>query len=186
MRYLTAACPPFAGVILVESGSRAVLDAAVPRLRGVLGTGIAFHLVTCRPGAPLSLGPNPSVWRTQDHAAPDERARMVRELTATGATVLAMICSGEPIMTRWKWWLAWQLPAKVLIVNENADCFWLDSTNLAMLQRLAFVRLGFAAGFPAKTAARLAMAPLVFVFLLIYAAAVHLRRALRLALAPRL
>lgn len=182
MRYLTAACPDFSRVLLVESGSRSVLEAAIPRLRGVLGPHVGFDLVTCRPGAPAALDDSTRVWRTQDHTDAEARAQLLREAKNAGSTVLAIICSGEPIMTRWKWWLAWRLPAKVLIVNENADCFWLDTGNLRSLRQLASVRLGLSGSFPGKIAARAAMLPFVVIYLLLYAAAVHVRRAFRLTL----
>jgi hypothetical protein len=186
MRYLTAACPDFSRVLLVESGSRSVLEAAIPRLRGVLGAHVGFDLVTCRPGAPTAFDDAATVWRTQDYTDAEARARLLREAKAAGYTVLAIVCSGEPIMTRWKWWLAWHLPAKVLIVNENADCFWLDTGNLGPLRELASVRLGLAGSFPGKVAAQAAMLPFVLIYLLLYAAAVHVRRGFRSTLTSRL
>jgi len=32
-------------------------------------------------------------------------------------------------MTKWKWWLAAHLRAKVCILNENGDYFYLDYSN---------------------------------------------------------
>ncbi len=180
MRYLTRACPDFGRVILVESGPRSVLNIAVPRLRGVFGSDVTFDLVTCFPGIPATLAPDTAVWRTQDHATPDARRRLVNALTATGATVVALICSGDPIMTRWKWWLAWQLPAKVLLINENGDCFWLDTGNLQSIRRFASVRLGLSGEVASRTLGRLLLFPFVLVYLLLYASVVHARRALRL------
>ena len=34
-------------------------------------------------------------------------------------------------MTKWKWALAFRLPVKVLVVNENGDFFWFDREQLA-------------------------------------------------------
>ena len=48
---------------------------------------------------------------------------------------LGILCSGEPIMTKWKWWLAAKVPAKIFIINENADYFWLDRARLRQLGR---------------------------------------------------
>ena len=186
MRYLTAACPPFSRVLLVESGSRRVLESAIPRVRAVLGPNIGFDLVTCIPGLPSALDPSTTtVWRTQDHSTSEARARILTEMTAAPATVVAIVCSGEPIMTRWKWWLAAWLPSKVLIVNENGDFFWLDSSNLRNLRRLAAVRFGLSGAFPGKAVARAAQFPLVVAYLLLYAAVVHSRQALRRILNAR-
>src|SRR5579859_5117728 len=114
MRYLTASYPGEPRVLLVESGSRSVMEAAIPRLRQVFGERAVFRLITCFSGSPAALDPSEPIARTQDHAAPADRTRLVRELRASGVNVIAIVCSGETIMQRWKWWLAWKLPAKVL------------------------------------------------------------------------
>ncbi len=182
MRYLTARCPDIRHVVLVESGSRTVLEAAIPKLRGSFGPGVGLDLVTCYPGGPAGLAPASRIWRTQDYAAGARRGEILRELKATGATVLAIVCSGDPIMTRWKWWLAWKLPMKVLLINENGDSFWLDRVHLRTLRHMVLLRLGLSGTLAGRTVARVAALPFVFVYLLLYATVVHARRALRLRL----
>ena len=36
-------------------------------------------------------------------------------------------------MTKWKWLIALRIPAKVFIVNENGDYFWLHRDNAALI-----------------------------------------------------
>jgi hypothetical protein len=182
MRYLTPTYPAFHRVLLVESGPRAVLEAAIPQLANVFTPQTAFDLVTCYTGNPSTLGPTATVWRTADHRSSAQRARLLEEIKASGATAVAIICSGHPIMTRWKWWLAWQLPVKVLIINENADCFWLDTAHLSNARRMALVRLGLSGEIAGRTLLRLALFPLGLAYLLTYASVVHTQRWFRLAL----
>jgi hypothetical protein len=181
MRYLTPEYPEFHRVILVESGPRSVLESAIPRLANVFTPQTAFDVVTCYAGKPSTLEPTAGIWRTADYRSRAERARLLQEIKATGATALAIICSGHPIMTRWKWWLVWQLPVKVLIINENADCFWLDTAHLSNARRMALVRLGLSGEIASSTLLRLAVFPFGMIYLLLYASVVHTQRWFRLA-----
>jgi len=181
MRYLGPIYPEFHRVILVESGPREVLETAIPRLRSVFGPATAFDLVTCYPGHPSTLADGSNIWRTAGYQSSETRVRLLRELNASGATVLAIVCSGRPIMTRWKWWLVWRLPMKVLIINENADCYWLDTAHLAPARRMALVRAGLSGDIAARTLLRLALFPLGLVYLILYASTVHVQRSLRLS-----
>ncbi len=167
MRHFSRACPEIKTVLLVESGSRPVLEAAIPRLRGVFGPGVSFGLITCFPGAPAALVPGAAVWRTQAHGAPDARAGLLRELRARESPALAIVCSGEPLMTRWKWWLAWKLPFKVLIINENADCFWLDTGSIATLRQMTSVRMGLSGDAAGRALLQIGMLPFVVGYLLL-------------------
>jgi hypothetical protein len=182
MRYLTPTYPAeFRRVILVESGPRAVLEAAIPRLTNVFSPQTSFHLVTCYSGNPSTLEPAATIWRTADHRSAGERNRLLEEIKATDATAIAIICSGHPIMTRWKWWLVWRLPVKVLVINENADCFWLDTAHVSNARRLALVRLGLSGEIAGRTLLRLALFPFGLIYLVLYASVVHAQRWFRLA-----
>lgn len=83
-------------------------------------------------------------------------------------------------MSRWKWWLAFRLPAKVLIINENADCFWLDRANFRTIRRFASLRLGLGGDEGMRTVLRVLSLPAIMIYLSLYAAVVHGRRRLRL------
>ena len=82
-------------------------------------------------------------------------------------------------MTKWKWMLALRLPAKIFIINENADYFWLDRTHAATIWDFVLLRAGLAGSGAVRTLARLISFPFTFLYLLLYAVTVHTRRALR-------
>jgi hypothetical protein len=90
-----------------------------------------------------------------------------------------MICSAEPIMTKWKWVLAARLPGKVFVVNENGDYFWLDRGHLANIRYFILYRAGLTGSGAVRTLARVVLFPFSLLYLILYAAAVHLRRSLR-------
>src|SRR5262249_49862777 len=53
-----------------------------------------------------------------------------------------ILCTGEPIMFYWKMLAAILLPSKVLVINENADYFWLDVGHRKNLRQLLGDRWG--------------------------------------------
>jgi hypothetical protein len=142
-----------------------------------------IDLVTCYPGVPEGFPPeapnSTRAFRVADYPGRAGLKRLFAELLARRYQVLGIICSAEPIMTKWKWALAARLPAKLFIVNENADYFWCDYSNWRIIAYFALFRAGLAGPGAVRTLARLALAPFTLLFLLCYAAAVHLRRALR-------
>lgn len=166
-------------ILLIESGSRHLLDRVVPVLRQHW-PGAGIDLVTCFPGVPESLNdPATRIFRTADFAGAAARSRLYAELRAQPYQVGGMICSGEPVMTRWKLALAWKVPAKFLAINENGDYFWIDVAHRRVLARFTLARLGLAGSGAAAAAARLLLFPLHLVYLLLYAASAHSRRAVR-------
>jgi hypothetical protein len=90
-----------------------------------------------------------------------------------------VMCTGEPIMTKWKWWLGWKLPCKIFIANENGDFFWFDRRHLSLVGKLVLDRAGLTGGAAVPALARLLFLPFTVLFLLTYAGSVHLRRRLR-------
>jgi hypothetical protein len=185
MRYLRPRYPEFRRVLLVESGPRAVLEISIPRLRNVFGPGAAFDLITCYSGQPSTLPEGAAIWRTADYQSKPSRAALLQQLKTSGATGVAILCAGNPIMSRWKWWLVWHLPMKVLVINENADCFWLDTAHIRNARRMALARAGLSGQIAGRTMLRLACFPFGLLYLIIYASAVHARRSLRLAFGSR-
>lgn len=178
--FLSRRLPGVERVLLVESGARAVAERVLPVLRYTQGERIEVDLVTCYPGLPPGFPLETRVFRISDYGGRAGRARLYRELRGRRYSTLGLICSGDPIMTKWKWAIAARVPAKVFIVNENADYFWFDRGHLPMLRRLAAIRLGLSGSGAARTLAQLAAFPFVLGWLLLYAAFVHGRRALRL------
>ncbi|MGD0500179.1 MAG: hypothetical protein ABSC23_17280 [Bryobacteraceae bacterium] len=181
MRYfLTARHPKPRAVLLVESGTRGLIEGLIPGLRGIWGAGVAIDLFTCFPAAPRGLAPETArVYRSGDYRTLESRLQLVRTLARNRYTQLGIVCSGEPILALWKWALAVALPAKVFVVNENGDYFWLDRRHLGAIFRFAFARSGLAGAGAVRTLARAVTFPFTLAYLLLFAAAVHVRRALR-------
>jgi len=162
---------------MVESGSRYLLDNLLPDLPGIHGDGLQVDLVTCFAGLPEGFRPDHgTVYRVTSYPGRANRKRLYRELRANRYTVMGILCSGEPIMTKWKWALALHLPVKVLVVNENGDFFWFDRANWRTVRRLVLYRAGLSGGDAVRTIGRILVFPLTLAFLLLYAALIHLRR----------
>ncbi len=62
MRFLRTGTPPVSRVLLVESGSRHLIEGVIPHLRNMLGEGTSFDLVTCYAGLPAGLSAESAVY----------------------------------------------------------------------------------------------------------------------------
>ena len=157
-----------------------MLEALIPVLRSTYGDSIHVDLVTCYSGLPRGFDPaHTAAYCVTDYRDPAARGALFRELAARRYSIMGMICSAEPIMTKWKWMLAARLPVKVFILNENGDYFWFDRENWRVIRHFALYRAGLAGAGAVRTLGRLFLFPLTLFYLLLYAAAVHLTRALR-------
>ena len=72
-----------------------------------------------------------------------------------------------------------RIPAKIFIINENGDYFWLDRMHLGALRQFILFRSGLAGAGAVRTLVRLVSFPFTLLYLLLYASAAHARRALR-------
>ena len=117
----------------------------------------AIDLVTCFGGLPAGYAPEPetAVFRTSEHAGRAGLRRLFAEL------------------------LAARLPAKVIVINENGDYSWFDYSNWRIIGYFALLRAGLAGPGAVRGLARLALFPFTLLYLMLYAAAVHLRRGCR-------
>jgi len=177
MRFLRLGLPEVTRVLLVESGSRHLLEGVISYFRRCYPQQVRLDLVTCYAGLPPSLEPETTtVYHIHQYRGSLGREHLYRILRARKHEALVMVCSGEPIMTKWKWALALHLPVKVLIVNENGDFFWLDRSNWPTIRRFVLDRSGLAGSGAVRTVGRVLASPLTLLFLLLYAAFVHLRR----------
>ena len=180
MRYFfTRHVPPFTRALLIESGSRRLLDSLVPSLYRFYGDQLEIDLVTCFAGLPEGF--RGKVYRIADYSGRAGRKRLYAELISQGYPIVGMICSGESIMTKWKWALAARVPAKVFALNENGDYFFLDWSHWRVMLHFALFRAGLTGAAAIPTLARLVFFPVSLAYLLIYAGFVHLRRRLRSA-----
>ena len=82
------------------------------------------------------------VFQVADYQGKEGRARLYAELRARGYAAIGIICADQPIMTKWKWALAAQIPAKLFVVNENGDFFWVDYTNWRIIVHFFLFRAG--------------------------------------------
>ena len=177
MRYfLSRRIPPFTRVLLVESGSRGVSERLLPLLREKWRES-EIDLVTCYPGEPEGF--RGRVYRVTDFRGPAERKRLYRELAARRYGLAGILCSGDPIMTKWKWVLAARLRSKIFVVNENADFFWLDRGHWRNALRMAQARAGITGTAMIPALAQWLFFPVTLVYLLLFAGVVHIRRKVR-------
>ena len=186
MRYFwTRREPPLTRILLIESGSRSLVENLLPVLRAKMSPDAPIDLVTCYNGLPAGFDPETVVFRVADYGTPERRRALIRVLRARRYAAAGMICSAESIMTKWKWLIALRVPAKFFIVNENGDFFWAHRSNFATGRRFMAVRMGLHGAGAVRTFARLLFFPFSVLFLLLYAFTVHARRRVRLALHPQ-
>jgi len=181
-RFLTRRVPELRRVLFVESGgSRELFDKLIPSF-AERTPGLSIDVVTCFPGVPR--GPVRTTYYVMDHQTVASRRELMATLRANGYDAIGIVCAGVPIMTKWKWALAYRVKAKLLVINENCDYFWVDRGNWRTVRRFALVRSGLSGAktFPALT--RILLFPFTLLYLVLYAAWVHTRRRLRLLHSP--
>ncbi len=173
--FLTRRTPPTARILLIESGPRPLGDLAVQRLKQVFGPDTQVDALHCQSGPPEGAA---RCWSVNSTG----RWALLRELRREGHPTAALLAGGDPIMAPWRWTTLALLPSKFLIVNENGDFFWLDRGHLPTLVQFLQHRSGMGGESAVRSLARIVLIPAALVYLLLYAAAVHTTRALRLAL----
>ena len=95
---------PVNAILLVESGSRHLLERVLPNLRQNWGDDIFIDLVTCYSGLPEGFRPETTrVYRVSDYRGRALRRQLYRQLRQNRYAFTGIICSGEPLMTKWKW-----------------------------------------------------------------------------------
>jgi len=178
--YLSARIPEPNSILLVESGSRSILEAVIPGLRQTWGAEIPIDLVSCFANLPRGFEPATTrVYRVADYRGRQSRAQLYRQLRQKRYSLMGIVCSGEPLMSKWKCVLALRLAAKVFVINENGDYFWLDRKHLKPIRQFVLLRAGLAGAGAVRTLASVALFPFSLMYLLLYASVVHGRRALR-------
>jgi hypothetical protein len=177
---LSGHIPPFDRVLLVESGSRYLLEHLIPGIYANHSELERLDIVTCFPGQPSTFNPaRGRIWRVTDYPGKQNRSKLYAELAEAGHSVTGVICSGEDIMTKWKLVLGWKTRGKVFILNENGDYFWFDRENWATIRHFALYRMGLSGAGAVTTILQLLVFPFTLTYLLSFAAYVNLRRYLR-------
>jgi hypothetical protein len=104
---------------------------------------------------------------------------MLAEIASRSYGNIGILCTAEPIMTKWKWLLAVRTRAKLFVINENCDYFFVDRGNWRTMRHFVIYRAGFS-GAEAVPAILSALAfPFTLLYLVLYAAWAHGRRAVR-------
>ena len=167
-------------ILLVESGARALLEKAITPLRSTWGGEVFIDLVTCYGGLPNGFRTESTrVYNVTEFRGRQARRLLYGQLLKNRYALVGIVCSGEPLMTKWKWALALRLPAKAFIINENGDYFALDRVHWTNIWRFAYSRSGLGGAGAVRMLARLFSFPFTLLYLLLYATTVHARRALR-------
>jgi hypothetical protein len=178
--FLTGRLPKVDAILLVESGSRGLIEGLIPGLRQSWGAEIPIDLLTCYSTLPKGFEPhNTRVYRVGDYPGRAGQKKLYRELAGNRYALLGIVCSGEVVLAKWKWVLGLGLPAKIFIINENGDYFWLDRMHLTTLRRFVLFRSGLAGSGAVRTLVRLISFPFVLLYLLLYATFAHTMRAAR-------
>jgi hypothetical protein len=178
--FLTGRLPKVTSILLIESGSRGLVEGVIPGLRENFGPDIYIDLVTCYASLPQGFNPERTrVYRVTDYRGREGRKRLYRELAGNRYALLGIICSGEVVLAKWKWMLGLRTRAKIFIINENGDYFWLDRMHLRTISQFVLLRAGLAGSGAVRTIVRLLSFPFTLLYLLLYATTVHARRALR-------
>jgi hypothetical protein len=173
--FITREIPPFSRILLIESGSRHLLERLIPRIYTTHGDGVEIDLVTCYAGIPEGFRGG-RVFRVSDYGGAAGRARLYGELRAGGYTIMGIICSAEPILFKWKLAFMAKVPAKVFILNENGDYFWFQRSDWKILRHFLLYRTGLSGAGAVRAVARLVLFPVTVIYLILYAAVIHLRR----------
>ena len=190
--FLSGRAPDASRVLLIESGPRELAERVLPKLRASFGADTAIDLLTCLPTDPAQLSPDQGadesipesikVWRVSKYADDASRWGLLREIRGRRHGVAVILCAGDGIMGPWRTAALVLLPAKFLLVNENADYFWIDLAHGDHLIRFWLQRAGLLDESAANTIVQYLALPLTFTYLCLYAAGVHLIRLCRMAL----
>jgi hypothetical protein len=178
--FLTRRTPRLERILIVESGARSLTEQLLAVLRKLYGPEFQVDLFTCFSGVPAAEQlPFTNIFRS--HEYPDWRARkaFLSRLRSMPYSAIAIICSDEPLLFRWKWLIALAARAKVMIVNENVDFFWLDYSHSKTILRFLLYRAGLTGAAALPTLIGLLVFPFSVAFLAGYALFVHARRLLR-------
>jgi len=177
--FFTRNIPDFDRVLLVESGSRHLIENLLPFIYSSHPVS-RVDLFSCYAGAPESFKQDRGeVYNANDYSGRPAQRKILSDLTKKSYDVLGIVCSAEPILATWKFIIAARIAAKVFILNENGDIFWLDRGHLEAIRNFIAFRAGLTGAGAIRTVARVLIFPFTLLYLLLYAATVHLRRKLR-------
>jgi hypothetical protein len=183
-RFLARAQPSFERILLVESAPRKVMEETL-RYLYLTKDPVQLDVLTCYDSPPDSFDFDRGVvYSVNDPEARENRGKFIRGLLAPSYTILGVMCTGTPILQKWKWVLAFRTSARLVVVNEEARYFGLDVWNLKTARLMLLKRLnpfadsafGSLAEAGAASLADILLVPFTVAYLLLCTAAIHLRR----------
>jgi hypothetical protein len=164
-------------VLVIESGARTAAELFLAQLY-VEKHAHKVDLLTCYGSPPATFDTaRGQVFQTQKAQSRGARAELFRTFRASEYSAVCILCTGDDIMTKWKWATVARVPAKVMIVNESGDTFWLDRGHLRELAGILSNRPALA---PLRIGLQIIALPFTICILLTFAAVVHGRRLWRL------
>jgi hypothetical protein len=176
---LSAFHPSFERILVIESGPRKVADTFLQHLYQIQKSE-QVDLLTCYPGAPKSFNPQRGgVYSVHHPDAKTDRSLFIRRLLAKHYTVVAILCTGDSVLTKWKWVIALRTRAKVLVVNEFDGFFLIDRKHLRPAKMMLWIRLGLNQPLKLHLLGELLLVPFTIGYLALYAGWVHARRVVR-------
>ena len=176
-RFLSKRVPPLNRIVLVESGAREIFERLLPVFYQHCPH---IDLVTCFAGPPANFDTSRGrIFEIGDYQGREGRKRLYTELWNNSYSAVGIICADQPIMTKWKWAIAAQLPGKLFVVNENVDYFWVDRGNWKLVLHFILFRAGLSGADAVRTLTQLALFPFTVLFLLVWAGWAHAKRKAR-------
>lgn len=151
-------------------------------MRKAFGAGIPIDVVGCRRTALLGVDSYADVSEARTFSG---RLAVLRRIRRGGYSIAGVLSSGDSTMALWKFAAIVVVPAKFLVLNENVDFFWIDRGHWTNAVALLQQRSGLGGESTVRAMAWFAALPFAAVFLLSYAAWVHVARIFRLLLGIR-
>lgn len=176
---LSSVHPSFERLLVIESGPRDVAEAFLKHLYEIQKSE-RVDLLTCYAGAPRSFDPQRgTLFSVHDPAAKANRTQFIRRLLRGPYDMVAILCTGDAVLAKWKWLITLRVNAKILVVNEYAGFFLLDYKHLRPAKMMLSLRLGLHQPLKLHLVGEAFLVPFTITYLALYAGYVHARRALR-------
>jgi hypothetical protein len=151
-------------------------------MRKAFGVDIPIDVLGCRRAPLLGVAGYADVSEARTFSG---RLAILRRIRRGGYSVAGVLSSGDSTMALWKLAAIVLVPAKFLVLNENVDFFWIDRGHWTNAVALVQQRSGLGGESTVRAIAWFAALPFAALFLLSYAAWVHVARVFRMLLGIR-
>lgn len=173
-------------VLLIESAPREAADLALSRLYSSPQTQLV-DVLSCYAEPPKSFDPAcGSAYFVYSSEAVSNRWDFIRKLSSGPYDTIAMVSTGSAVLRNWKWAIAFQTRARLLLIDEAGELIPFTIRDAGSLWRIILYRSNVAsAATLVLRAMRLLNMPFVILYLCLFTLFVHARRWLRLLQSPR-